>query len=195
MSSYWLETWVLSRQQKAAGFDVVVPFAAGRGDAVDEMTDIESFEMLEPLHDGFRNWIKKDYTVSPEELLLDRTQLMGLTAPEMTALIGGMRVIGTNYGGSGHGVFTDREGALTNDFFSNLTDMKYTWVPTGKNGYEIRDRKTGNVKWTATRADLVFGSNSILRSYAEHYAQDDNKEKFVHDFDCRMDESHECGSI
>ncbi|MBT6599699.1 MAG: catalase/peroxidase HPI, partial [Bacteroidetes Order II. Incertae sedis bacterium] len=167
---------------KAAGFDVVVPFAAGRGDAVDEMTDIESFEMLEPLHDGFRNWIKKDYTVSPEELLLDRTQLMGLTAPEMTALIGGMRVIGTNYGGSGHGVFTDREGALTNDFFSNLTDMKYTWVPTGKNGYEIRDRKTGNVKWTATRADLVFGSNSILRSYAEHYAQDDNKEKFVHDF-------------
>ena len=167
---------------KAAGFDVVVPFAAGRGDAVDEMTDIESFEMLEPLHDGFRNWIKKDYTVSPEELLLDRTQLMGLSAPEMTALIGGMRVIGTNHGGSSHGVFTDHVGALTNDFFSNLTDMKYTWVPTGKNGYEIRDRKTGSVKWTATRADLVFGSNSILRSYAEHYAQDDNKEKFVHDF-------------
>jgi catalase-peroxidase len=126
--------------------------------------------------------VKKDYVVAPEELLLDRTQLMGLTAPEMTVLIGGMRVLGTNHGGSKHGVFTDREGALTNDFFVNLTDMAYTWKPAGKNLYEIRDRKSGEVKWTATRVDLVFGSNSILRSYAEVYAQDDNQEKFVKDF-------------
>jgi catalase-peroxidase len=167
---------------KAAGFDNTVPFAPGRGDATQEQTDIESFEPLEPIHDGYRNWVKKDYVVSPEELLLDRTQLMGLTAPEMTVLIGGLRVLGTNHGGSRHGVFTDREGALTNDFFVNLTDMAYEWKPAGKNLYEIRDRKTGKLKWTATRVDLVFGSNSILRAYAEVYAQDDNQQKFVQDF-------------
>ncbi|WP_018623572.1 catalase/peroxidase HPI [Kangiella aquimarina] len=165
-----------------AGFDIEVPFSPGRGDASDEMTDIESFEPLEPLHDGYRNWLKKDYEVPAEEMLLDRTQLMGLTAPEMTVLIGGMRVLGTNYGNSKHGVFTDREGVLTNDFFVNLTDMNYTWKPAGNNLYEICERKTGNKKWTATRADLVFGSNSILRALAEVYAQDDNKEKFVKDF-------------
>jgi catalase-peroxidase len=167
---------------KAAGFDVTVPFTPGRGDTTDELTDVASFEFLEPIHDGYRNWLKKNYAVSPEELLLDRTQLMGLTAAEMTVLVGGLRVLGTNYGGSKQGVFTDREGALTNDFFVNLTDMGYRWEPTGNNLYEIRDRKTGAVKWTATRVDLVFGSNSILRSYAEVYAQDDNKEKFVNDF-------------
>jgi catalase-peroxidase len=167
---------------KAAGFDVTVPFAPGRGDATQEQTDVESFEPLEPIHDGYRNWVKKDYVVSPEELLLDRTQLMGLTAPEMTVLVGGLRVLGTNHGGSRHGVFTEREGALTNDFFVNLTDMAYEWKPAGKNLYEIRDRKTGKLKWTATRVDLVFGSNSVLRAYAEVYAQDDNQQKFVQDF-------------
>jgi catalase-peroxidase len=126
--------------------------------------------------------VKKDYVVQPEELMLDRTQLMGLTAPEMTALIGGMRVLGTNHGGSKHGVFTDRVGVLSNDFFVNLTDMSYSWKPTGRNSYDIVERKTGKVKWTATRVDLVFGSNSILRAYAEVYAQDDNREKFVRDF-------------
>ena len=167
---------------KTAGFDVTVPFSPGRGDAKEEMTDAESFEVLEPLHDGYRNWLKKDYVVSAEEMMLDRTQLMGLTAHEMTVLVGGMRVIGTNHGGTKHGVFTENEGALTNDFFVNLTDMSYTWKPSGNNLYEIRDRKTDDVKWTATRIDLVFGSNSILRAYAEVYAQDDNKEKFVKDF-------------
>jgi len=167
---------------KAAGFDVDVPFAPGRGDATAEMTDAASFDVLEPLADGFRNWLKKDYVVTPEELLLDRAQLMRLTAHEMTALIGGMRVIGTNHGGTKHGVLTDRVGALTNDFFVNLTDMAYTWKPAGKNLYEIRERKSGALKWTATRVDLVFGSNSILRAYAEVYAQDDSKEKFVNDF-------------
>jgi catalase-peroxidase len=166
----------------AAGFNVTVPFEAGRGDAADEITDVESFELLEPLHDGYRNWLKTDYIVSAEEMMLDRTQLMGLTAPEMTVLVGGMRVLGTNHGDSKHGVFTDREGQLTTDFFVNLTDMDYTWKPNGRNSYEIRDRQTGTVKWTATRVDLVFGSNSILRAYAEFYAQDDNKEKFVRDF-------------
>jgi len=167
---------------KAAGVNITVPFAPGRGDASDEMTDAASFEPLEPLADGFRNWQKKDYVVKPEEMLLDRAQLMGLTAPEMTALVGGMRVLGTNHGDSQHGVFTDRVGVLSNDFFVNLTDMAYTWKPTGNNLYEIRDRKTGAVKWTASRVDLVFGSNSILRAYAEVYAQDDSKEKFVQDF-------------
>jgi len=167
---------------KQAGFDVSVPFSPGRGDSTDEMTDKESFEVLEPLHDGYRNYLKGDYVVTGEELLLDRTQLMRLTAPEMTVLVGGMRMLGTNHGGTKHGVFTDREGALTNDFFVNLTDMNYTWKPTGDNLYEVRDRKTDAVKWTATRVDLVFGSNSILRAYAEIYAQDDNKEKFVQDF-------------
>ena len=172
----------VERAVKAAGFDIPVPFSPGRGDATQEMTDAESFSVLEPIHDGFRNWVRKDYAVSPEELLLDRAQLMGLTAYEMTALVGGMRVLGSNHGGSQHGVFTERVGVLTNDFFVNLTDMAYQWKPTGKNSYAICDRKTGAVRWTATRVDLVFGSNSILRAYAEVYAQDDNKEKFVRDF-------------
>jgi catalase-peroxidase len=167
---------------RSAGVTVTVPFAPGRGDATQDMTDVESFAVLEPVADGFRNWMKRDYVVTAEELLLDRAQLMGLTAHEMTALVGGMRVLGTNYGGTRHGVFTDRVGALTNDFFVNLTDMAFTWKPAGRNLYEIRDRKTGSVKWTATRVDLVFGSNSILRACAEVYAQDDNKEKFVRDF-------------
>ena len=167
---------------KAAGFDISVPFAPGRGDATQEMTDAASFEVLEPVADGFRNWQKKDYIVSAEEMLLDRAQLLGLTAVEMTALLGGMRVLDTNHGGTKHGVFTDRPGALTTDFFVNLTDMAYKWVPVGKDSYEIRDRATDAVKFTASRVDLVFGSNSILRAYAEVYAQDDNAEKFVHDF-------------
>ena len=165
-----------------AGVNVKVAFSPGRGDAIKENTDIESFEVLEPIHDGFRNWVKKDYAVKPEELLLDRAQLMGLTAPEMTVLIGGMRVLGTNHSGTKHGVFTDKVGVLSNDFFVELTDMKYSWAPSGKNLYNIVERKTGNIKWTATRVDLVFGSNSILRAYTEVYAQDDNKEKFVRDF-------------
>ncbi len=172
----------IEQAARVAGVEIAVPFAPGRGDASDEMTDAESFEVLEPIHDGYRNWIKKDYAVSAEELMLDRTQLMGLTAPEMTVLVGGMRVLGTNYGGTRHGVFTDREGQLTNDFFVNLTDMRYAWAPAGDGLYEIRDRSTGEAKWTATRVDLVFGSNSILRAYAEVYAQDDNQEKFVRDF-------------
>ena len=167
---------------KDAGFDVKVPFAAGRGDATQEQTDVESFEELEPLHDAYRNWLKKDYVVTPEEMMLDKTQLLGLTAPEMTVLIGGMRVLGTNYGGTQHGVFTDKVGVLTNDFFVNLTDMNFKWEPVAENLYNIVDRKSGATKFTATRVDLVFGSNSILRSYAEVYAQDDNKEKFVNDF-------------
>ncbi len=167
---------------QAAGVNITVPFVAGRGDATAEQTDIESFEVLEPVHDGYRNWLKADYVPSAEEMLLDRTQLMGLTAPEMTVLVGGMRVLDTNHGGSKHGVFTDQPGVLSNDFFVNLTDMRYTWVPAGNNLYEVRERNTGAVKWTATRVDLVFGSNSILRSYAEVYAQDDAKQKFVHDF-------------
>ena len=167
---------------KNAGFNITVPFTAGRGDATPEMTDAESFEPLEPVHDGYRNWVKKDYAVQPEELMLDRTQLMGLTAHEMTALVGGMRVIGVNHGGNQHGVFTERVGALTTDFFVTLTDMAYTWKPASKRHYEIIERTTGAVKYTATRVDLVFGSNSILRAYAEVYAQDDNREKFVRDF-------------
>ena len=167
---------------KAAGIEVAVPFAPGRGDATDAMTDVESFEPLEPVHDGYRNWLKKDYAVSAEELMLDRTQLMGLTAHEMTALVGGMRVLGTNHGGTKHGVFTDRVGALTTDFFVNLTDMANAWKPKGDGTYDIADRKTGAVKWTATRIDLVFGSNSVLRAYSEVYAQDDNAAKFVKDF-------------
>lgn len=166
----------------AAGFDITVPFSPGRADATQEQTDVDSFAPLEPIHDGYRNWLKQEYAVTAEELLLDRTQLMGLTAPEMTVLVGGMRVIGTNHGGTQHGVFTDRVGTLSSDFFVNLTDMGNSWTPTGDGTYEVRDRKTGAVKWTATRVDLVFGSNSVLRSYAEVYAQDDNKEKFVRDF-------------
>ncbi|MCK2043225.1 catalase/peroxidase HPI [Chromohalobacter sp. TMW 2.2308] len=172
----------IEKAAKAAGYDVRVPFLKGRGDALDEMTDADSFEPLEPLADGFRNWQKKDYVVKPEEMLLDRAQLMGLTGPELTVLLGGMRVLGTNHGDTQHGVFTDREGQLTNDFFVNLTDMGNTWKPAGNNLYTVRDRQTDTVKWTASRVDLVFGSNSLLRSYAEVYAQDDNGEKFVNDF-------------
>ncbi len=167
---------------KAAGHDIEVPFAPGRGDATAEQTDEDSFEPLEPIHDGYRNWLKKDYIVSAEEMMLDRTQLLGLTAHEMTVLVGGMRAMGTNYGGSKHGVFTDREGALTTDFFVNLTDMANTWHPFGDGTYEIRDRKTGETKWTASRVDLVFGSNSVLRAYAEIYAQDDGTEPFLKAF-------------
>jgi catalase-peroxidase len=166
----------------AAGHDVAVPFAPGRGDATAEMTDADSFRVLEPIADGYRNWFSSAYDVAPEELMLDRTQLMGLTAPEMTVLVGGLRVLGTNHGGTRHGVLTDREGALTNDFFVNLTDMANAWKPVEDNLYEIRDRETDALKWTATRIDLVFGSNSILRAYAEVYAQDDNQQKFIEDF-------------
>ena len=167
---------------RAAGYDIEVPFAPGRGDASDEMTDAASFSVLEPLADGFRNWLKKDYIVTPEEMLLDRAQLMGLTGPEMTCLLGGMRVMGTNHGGTAHGVFTDRVGALSTDFFTTLTDMAYKWEPKGGGLYDIVDRKSGETKYTATRVDLVFGSNSILRAYAEVYAQDDAGERFVYDF-------------
>ncbi len=167
---------------RAAGVEITVTYAAGRGDATDEQTDAESFDVLERIHDGFRNWQKQHYENTPEELLLDRAQLMGLTAPEMTVLLGGMRVLGTNYGDSKHGVLTENVGVLSNDFFVNLTNMRFKWKPTGRNSYEIIDRETEQVKWTAARVDLVFGSNSILGSYAEVYAQDDNKEKFVKDF-------------
>ena len=172
----------IEKAAKAAGSNISVPFLPGRGDATVEQTDVESFAVLEPVHDGFRNYLQKDYSVSPEEMLLDRAQLLGLTAQEMTALIGGMRVLGTNFGESKHGVFTDREGVLTTDFFVNLTEMAYTWKPTGKNSYAIIERDSGQTRWTATRVDLVFGSNSILRAYAEVYAQDDGHEKFVRDF-------------
>lgn len=165
-----------------AGVNIKAPFLAGRGDATAEMTDAESFSDLEPTNDAFRNFMKKEYAAKPEKLMLDKAQLLGLTAPEMTVLLGGMRVLGTNYGGTKHGVFTDKVGTLTNDFFVNLTDMNNSWIPTGQNSYNINDRKTGQTKWTATRVDLVFGSNSILRAYAEVYAQDDSKEKFVKDF-------------
>ncbi|MBX7177445.1 MAG: catalase/peroxidase HPI [Saprospiraceae bacterium] len=175
-------TAAVEKAARDGGVNIKVPFSPGRGDASQEMTDEESFNVLEPIHDGYRNWLKKNYSVHPEELLLERTQLMGLTAPEMTVLIGGMRVLGTNHGDSKHGVFTDRVGVLSNDFFVNLTDMSYTWRKVADNLYEIADRKTGAVKWTATRVDLVFGSNSVLRAYSELYAQDDNKEKFIHDF-------------
>ncbi len=172
----------IEQAAQAAGVRVTVPFGPGRGDAAQAQTDVESFEVLEPLADGFRNWQKKHYVVKPEEMLLDRAQLMGLTAAEMTVLVGGLRVLGTNHGGTKHGVFTSRPGALTNDFFVNLTDMSFSWKPTGRNSYDIVDRATGATRYTATRVDLVFGSNSILRAYAEVYAQDDNREKFVHDF-------------
>ena len=171
----------LEKAIEAAGFNVPVPFNPGRGDASEDMTDSESFSQLEPIHDGFRNWQKDNYEVRGEELLLDRAHLLGLTAVEMTVLVGGMRALGANYGENKHGVFTDQVGALTTDFFVNLLDMSNKWKASNGH-YEIIDRKTNNVKWTATSTDLVFGSNSILRSYAEVYAQDDNKEKFVIDF-------------
>ena len=167
---------------KAAGIEVTVPFAPGRGDATAEQTDALSFAPLEPIHDGFRNWQKQEYSALPEELLLDRAQLMGLTAPEMTVLMGGMRAIGTNHGGTKHGVFTEKVGTLNTDFFNVLTSMTYIWEPAGANLYNLRNRTTGEVKFTATRVDLVFGSNSILRAYAEVYAQSDGQAKFVKDF-------------
>lgn len=167
---------------KAGGRDIKVPFSPGRGDATPEQTDGDSFAPLEPIHDGYRNWVMKKYTVEPEELMLDRTSLMGLTAPEMTVLVGGMRAINTNHGDSKNGVFTEREGALTNDFFVNLTDMIFVWEPRGDNAYILRNRETGEAKFTATRVDLVLGSNSILRGYSEFYAQDDNQDRFVDDF-------------
>ncbi len=175
-------TAAVEQAARAAGIAIEVPFMAGRGDASAAQTDVDSFAVLEPIHDAYRNWLKQDYAAVPEELMLDRTQLMGLTAREMTVLVGGMRVLGANHGGSQHGVFTHQVGVLSTDFFTTLTDMTYSWKPAGKNLYQIIDRKTGTVKWTATRVDLVFGSNSILRSYAEVYAQDDAKEKFVRDF-------------
>ena len=174
----------IEQAAKAAGASINLGFTPGRGDATPEQTDAKSFNSLEPIHDGYRNWVKEKYDISPEELLLDRTQLMGLTAHEMTVLVGGLRVIGANYAGSKHGVFTDRVGALTNDFFVNLTDMSYVWEPTGENLYNIRNRETGEVKFTATGVDLVFGSNSVLRAYSEVYAQDDSKQKFVDEFAC-----------
>ena len=173
----------LEQSIKAAGFHAEVPFTPGRGDADASQTDADSFDVLEPFADGFRNWQKEAYAVSAEEMMLDRAQLMGLTAAEMTVLLGGMRVLGVNHNGNKYGVFTDREGTLTTDFFVNLTDMANSWHHVEESGtYEIRDRASGDVKWTATSADLVFGSNSVLRAYAEVYAQDDNHEKFVHDF-------------
>ncbi|MDX5321785.1 MAG: catalase-peroxidase, partial [Bacteroidota bacterium] len=175
-------TAAIEASAREAGVKVHVPFLPGRGDATEEMTDAASFDVLEPIHDGFRNWLKKEYDAQPEELLLDRAQLMGLSAPEMTALVGGLRVLGVNHGGSKLGVFTHREGALTNDFFVNLTDMKYMWVPRSANQFHLIDRDTKQLAWDASRVDLLFGSNSILRAYAEFYAQDDNQERFVHDF-------------
>ena len=172
----------IEQAAEKAGMSITVPFTPGRGDATAEMTDVESFEPLEPRADAYRNFVKDKYAVSAEEMMLDRTQLLGLTAPEMTVLIGGMRMLGTNYGGTNHGVFTENEGTLSNDFFVHLTDMSNEWKPLEDGIYEIRDRKSGDKKWTATRVDLVFGSNSILRSYAEVYAQDDSMEKFVKDF-------------
>ena len=166
--------------EEAANVDL--PFFSGRGDAVAEETDELSFSYLEPLHDAYRNFLKEDYPIPAEYLLLDQTQLLGLTAKEMTVLLGGMRVLGTNHGGSNHGVFTGNVGQLSTDFFVHLTDMRYEWKPKGKNLYEIVDRKTNEVKWTASRVDLVFGANSVLRAYAELYAQDDNREKFIQDF-------------
>jgi len=165
-----------------AGYNIDVPFRPGRGDATEKMTDVNSFKTLEPLADGYRNWIKKEYSTNAEEMMLDKTQLLGLTAPEMTVLVGGLRVLGANYKGSNDGVFTNQLGVLTNDFFVNLMDMNNKWSVTENNKYEIRDRKSAELKWTASSVDLIFGSNSILRSYSEVYAQDDNKEKFVNDF-------------
>ncbi|WP_194755494.1 catalase/peroxidase HPI [Aliidiomarina indica] len=174
----------VEKAAKAGGFDVKVPFSPGRTDATDEQTDVESFEVLEPIADGFRNYLKQKYSVSTEELLLDRAQLLTLTAPEMTVLVGGMRALGANYGGTKHGVFTDRVGTLSNDFFANLTSMDIAWRPMSDDAEEFEgvDRNSGKVKWTGTRADLVFGANSQLRAISEVYAQDDAQEKFVRDF-------------
>jgi catalase-peroxidase len=175
-------TAAVEKAARDAGYDILVPFTPGRGDAAQEQTDVESFAVLEPIADGFRNYQKQRYGVSPAELLVDKAQLLNLTAPEMTVLVGGMRVLGANFGGTLHGVFTERAGTLTNDFFVNLLDMGVQWTPADGGVYEGRDRKTGEVLRTATVVDLVFGSNSVLRAIAEVYAQDDNKEKFVRDF-------------
>ncbi len=166
----------------AAGYDLTIPFKKGRGDATQEMTDVDSFSNLEPAADAFRNWSNGKSKSSPEELMVDQAQLLGLTAPEMTVLVGGMRVLGANHINNNAGVFTDKLGVLSNDFFVSLTDMSNKWNIVGENSYEICDRISGRVKWSASSVDLVFGSNSILRSYAELYAQDDNKEKFIKDF-------------
>ena len=174
----------VEKAAKDAGFTVKVPFTPGRMDASPEQTDVESFAVLEPQADGFRNYLKNKFTVSTEELLVDKAQLLNLTAPEMTVLVGGMRVLGANYDNSKHGVFTNKPGVLSNDFFTNLLDMSTSWKPVDdkKEIFEGSDRNTNTVKWTATRADLIFGSNSELRALAEVYATDDAKEKFVHDF-------------
>ena len=172
----------IEQAAKAGGFDVNVPFFAGRGDASQEQTDASSFDVLEPMADGFRNFQKMEYSVSAEEMFLDKAQLMTLTAPEMTVLLGGLRVLGANYGGTAHGVFTENPGTLSTDFFTNLLDMGIQWFPAGEGIYEGRDRTTGKIKRTASRVDLAFGSNSILRALAELYAQHDNQDKFVTDF-------------
>ena len=172
----------IEKAAKAAGHDITVPVTTGRGDATAEQTDAESFAVLEPQADGFRNFQKAEFTISTEELLLDKAQLLGLTSPEMTVLVGGMRVLGTNHGGTAHGVFTDKVGALTNDFFVNLLDMSMAWSDKGDGTFDGRDRKSGKVVRTATRADLVFGSNSQLRALAEVYGQSDASGKFVRDF-------------
>jgi catalase-peroxidase len=172
----------IEKAAKDAGLDVKVPFAPGRADASQEQTDVASFAPLEPMADGFRNYYRSGYLMSPEEALIDKAQLLTLTAPEMTVLVGGLRVLGTNAGGSKHGVFTKQPGKLTNDFFVNLLDMRTDWQATGANSYEGRDRKTKEVKWTGTRVDLIFGSHSQLRALAEVYACTDSKEKFVKDF-------------
>ena len=169
---------------KAAGHSITVPFTAGRMDASQEQTDIESFDVLEPIADGFRNYQKKQYSLSAEELLIDKAHLLTLTAPEMTALLGGLRVVGANHNGSSLGVLTNRPGQLTNDFFVNLLDMRYSWKATNteETEFEGTDRETNEAVWTASRVDLAFGSNSQLRALAEVYAQSDNEEKFINDF-------------
>jgi catalase-peroxidase len=176
----------VEKAAKAGGQDVKVAFTPGRTDASQEQTDVESFSYLEPVADGFRNYQKAKFSVSPEELLIDKAQLLTLTAPEMTVLVGGLRVLGANYGHSKHGVLTKRPEALTNDFFVHLLDMDTQWLPSSGDGsegvYEGRDRKTNTPKWTATRVDLIFGSNSELRALAEVYGCADAKEKFVKDF-------------
>ena len=166
------------------GFDIQVPFNPGRSDASQEQTDIDSFNVMEPVADGFRNYLKKRYSVPTESLLLDRAQLLSLTGSELTALVGGLRVLGANYDQSSHGVFTDKVGTLSNDFFVNLLDMKYEWSPVDDEAeiFEGKERSSGEVKWTGTRVDLIFGSNSRLRAYAEVYACSDSANKFVHDF-------------
>jgi catalase-peroxidase len=169
---------------KKSGYDMSVPFSPGRADALQEQTDVESFAVLEPVADGFRNYLKSKYAVSAEELLVDRAQLLTLTAPEMTVLVGGLRVLNVNFRGGQHGVFTDRPGTLTNDFFVNLLDMSTTWkaVSEDEDVFEGRDRVTGKLKWTGTRVDLIFGSNAQLRALAVVYACADSQEKFVRDF-------------